>query len=92
MKKVIIFGGSGFIGRHLIEELKGKFEIVVISRRNRTLAKEFKDNIAVERLRTRDVTKISALFEDAEAVINLAGENIGTRWSQKKMSKIKKAD
>ena len=91
MKKVIIFGGSGFIGKHLVEELKDNYEIIIISRRQRTVTKQFKNKHRVERLRTRDLTKLSELLEDAEAVINLAGDNVGGRWTQKKMDKISKS-
>lgn len=89
MKKVIIFGGSGFIGKHLIEELKDDYEVIVISRRHRTVAKEFNGRVKVERLRTRDLTKLTNLLEEAEAVINLAGESVGGRWNQRKMNKIR---
>ena len=89
MKKVIIFGGSGFIGSHLVEELKDSYEIVIITRRPRTLEKQFEKKITVHRLRTRDISKIVAEFEDAEVVINLAGENVNGRWNKKKMAKIR---
>ncbi len=75
----------------MIEELKDDFEIVVISRRPRTIAKELGEGIIVERLHKRDVTKISNQFEGAEAIINLAGENLIGKWNKKKMSKIKKS-
>jgi len=91
MKKVIIFGGSGFIGKHLANILQTDYDVTIISRRPKTVAKEVGDNIHVSRLRTRDLTKTSALFEGAEAVINLAGENVGERWNKRKMSKIKKS-
>lgn len=91
MKKVIIFGGSGFIGKHLVEELKDDYKIIVISRCQRTVAKQLKGSIDVERLRTGDLTKLSNLMEGAEAVINLAGENVGGRWTRKKMESIRKS-
>ena len=91
MKKVIIFGGSGFIGKHLIKQLKDDYEVIVITRRPKTMADELSKVIKIERLRSRDVTKISALFEGAKAIINLAGENIGERWDKKKMEKIRKS-
>ncbi|MFK5856636.1 MAG: TIGR01777 family oxidoreductase [Bacteroidota bacterium] len=91
MKKIIIFGGSGFIGRHLIEQLQDDYDVIVITRRPKTMANELSNKVRIERLRSRDVTKLSALFEDAKAVINLAGENVGERWNKKKMSKIKKS-
>ncbi len=89
MKKVIIFGGSGFIGKHLVKELQNDYEIVIISRRRRTVSKQFDKNIVTERLRTRDLTKLSELMEGAFAVINLAGENLGGLWNKKKIDKIK---
>ncbi len=89
MKKVIIFGGSGFIGRHLVNELKDNYDVVVVSRRQRTVAKQFGGNVIVERLRTRDVTQLSAQMEGAEAIINLAGENVAGRWNKKKKDRIK---
>lgn len=91
MKKVIVFGGSGFIGRHLVEVLKDNYKVVIITRKPRSIAKEFDESILVERLRTRDISKISALFNDAEAIVNLAGENLNGRWNKKKMSKIRKS-
>jgi len=91
MKKIIIFGGSGFIGKHLIEQLVDDYKVIVISRRPKTTALNLNKKVTVERLRSRNVDKISALFEDAKAVINLAGENIGGRWNERKMSKIKKS-
>jgi len=91
MKKVIVFGGTGFIGKHLVEELKEDYSIVIISRKPRTAAKNFGKNVKVARLRTRDLTKISDYFEGAEAIINLAGENIGGYWNKKKMEKIRKS-
>lgn len=91
MKKVIVFGGSGFIGKHLIEELRKDFKIIVITRRPKTVTKEFDDDILVSRLRTRDITKIVDHFEGAEAVVNLAGENVGERWSKKKMEELRKS-
>jgi len=91
MKKIIIFGGSGFIGRHLIEQLQDDYDVIVITRRSKTMVNKLSNKVKIERLRSRNVTKLSALFEDAKAVINLAGENIGERWNKKKMAKIKKS-
>lgn len=52
MKKVIIFGGSGFIGKHLIEQLKDDYEVIVITRRPKTMANELSKDIKIERLRS----------------------------------------
>lgn len=90
MKKVVIFGASGLIGSQLVEDLKKDYELVIVTRRPHTLRKVYK-NIAVERLRTRDLSKLIDHFEDAAAIINLAGEPISGRWTEKKMDAIKKS-
>jgi len=89
MKKVVIFGGSGFIGRHLVKELKKDYDVIVISRHPRTNALEFGDNVQVDRLRSRDISKIVSYFEGAKAIVNLSGENVGGRWNKSKMDAIK---
>ncbi len=89
MKRVVIFGGTGFIGRILISELLPDYEVVVISRQRRNAQKELGDKVIVERLKRTDITKIIELINGSWAVINLAGENVGTRWSQSKMDKIR---
>ncbi len=89
MEKVVIFGGSGFIGKHLVKELINDYEIVLISRRKHTTQKKFGKKVHVERYRRSDISKIVKASEGAKAVINLAGENVGTRWSRSKMDEIK---
>ena len=91
MDKIIIFGGSGFIGKHLVKELQNNYNVIVISRRKRTIANQFNNKVTVERLRSRDITKLVELIDGAKGVINLAGENVGGRWSNNKMEKIKKS-
>ncbi len=91
MERIIIFGGSGFIGKHLINELKQDYKIIVVSRRRRTTEKSLGKNIIVERLRSRDISKLVEQIDGAKAVVNLAGENVGGRWSAKKMEKIRKS-
>lgn len=90
MKKIVIFGASGLIGSQLVEDMKRDYQLVIVTRRPHTLRKVYKD-IAVERLRTRDLSKIIKHFEGAAAVINLAGEPVSGRWSEKKMDVIKKS-
>ncbi len=91
MKKIIIFGGSGFIGKHLVKLLSTDYEVIVISRYPKKTAAKLGKGIRVDRLRTRDLTKLSAIFDGAKAVINLAGENVGERWNSKKRKKISKS-
>lgn len=91
MERVIIFGGSGFIGKHVVNELSKEYEVVVISRHKRGTTELFGDNVKVERLRRNDNSKITNHFNGAKAVINLAGENVGEKWTEAKKKKIKKS-
>lgn len=91
MKRIVIFGGSGFIGRHLVSALSKDYEVVVISRFKRTTAEFFGDSVKVERLHRKDISKIIEQVDGAAAVINLAGANVGIRWTEAKMDKIRKS-
>lgn len=89
MERIVVFGGTGFIGKNLIRELGSDYEIVVISRQKRTAQKAFGNNVTVERLRRTEIDKIKELIDGCKAVINLAGENVGSRWSETKKDKIR---
>jgi hypothetical protein len=65
--KVFIAGGSGLVGSHLREYLKGKYEVINVSR-------DPKKGITYE-----DLPKY---LDDGDVVINLAGENISKRWNK----------
>ena len=90
MKKVVIFGGSGLIGTHLVKELKDSYDVVIVTRRPSILRDIYKD-LTVARLRTRNIDKIISHFEGAFAVINLAGESVSGRWTESKMNTIRKS-
>jgi uncharacterized protein (TIGR01777 family) len=65
--KVFVAGGSGLVGSHLREYLKGKYEVINVSR-------DPKKGITYE-----DLPKY---LDDGDVVINLAGENISKRWNK----------
>jgi uncharacterized protein (TIGR01777 family) len=81
---ILITGGTGFIGRHLIPKLKPNHQLSVLTR-NPEHAK---------RILPSGVTLLNSLshishFNDIDAVINLAGEPIANkRWSQAQKEKI----
>lgn len=84
MKKVLISGGSGFVGRALCNFLDDKgYEIAILSR---------KKNIGKYRTfqwkPAEHYIDINAI-EFADVIINLAGENVsGGRWTSNRKSKI----
>lgn len=77
MQKLLITGGTGLIGRHLISKLKDQYAIVIVSRdpnRARRLLGEQHQYIELKNLKD---------LEDIDAIVNLAGEAIADkRWTE----------
>ncbi len=79
MKKVLIFGGSGQIGRHLIRRLTKKNHLVTVVTRNlHTKGAVLKTQgnpgyVEVVEANVFDEDQINILFKDKEVCINLVG-------------------
>ena len=87
--KVLISGGSGFIGGHLVAGLvKDGHEVVVLSRRPET-----KNPPSGVRYVTWDARSVSGDWvkelSGAQGIVNLAGANIGSwPWTRKRMDEL----
>jgi len=89
MKKILIFGGSGFIGIQLIKKLKADGNYLILATRKKN-AENKKLNIIDEIVEYRE-DEYTALKEIAaiDVIINLAGESIiGLRWTKEKKKRI----
>ena len=79
MKKVLIFGGSGQIGRHLIRRLTKKNHLVTVVTRNLhqkgAILKIFGNPGYIEVIEANvfDENQLNKLFEDKDICINLVG-------------------
>ncbi len=74
-KKIIILGGSGYIGSKLVEELKSIHEISVVSRKCQKVFRK-------EGVWFYPLSKLEEGIAKNEVVINLVGENVVTRpWT-----------
>jgi uncharacterized protein (TIGR01777 family) len=86
--KVLISGGSGFIGSHLVASLaKDGHDVVVLSRRG---AKNPSGNVRYVTwdARSADGDWVKEL-SGAQAVVNLAGASIGSwPWTRQKMAEL----
>lgn len=76
MKQLLITGGTGLIGRHLVKKLKDEYSITIVSR----------DPRRAQRLLSEDVSAITleqlSSVEDYDVIVNLAGEPIADRrWT-----------
>ncbi len=87
--KVLIFGASGFIGRHLVDELqKGGHRITAVSRNKTKIDKVFED---VGTVQIGNAAEMHSALKDSNAIINLAGATLARPWSKSRKEKIKKS-
>ena len=83
--KILITGASGLIGQALVKKLKIAHELIVLGRDKGKLKQVFGQQFAV--LSWDELQQCH--LEHVDAIINLAGENIGTRnWSSAQKEKI----
>jgi uncharacterized protein (TIGR01777 family) len=83
MKSVLLTGGTGLIGRHLVHKLKDRYKLTVISR----------DPKRAYRLLGEQITAVTledlAGVDDYDIIINLAGEPIADkRWTDAQKERI----
>ena len=82
MKKILITGGTGFVGKALAAQLRKKgFEPVIFSR---NAGKKPGDAIGVDAEELIPTEVLSTLY----GIVNLAGENIGQKWTPEVKERI----
>ncbi|WBL13167.1 TIGR01777 family oxidoreductase [Sutcliffiella sp. NC1] len=76
MKKIVLAGGTGFIGEYFKEKFKELgYEVKIISRQMQHISWEDKDGI-------------KEALEDAELLINLAGKSVNCRYNETNKNEI----
>ena len=90
--RVAITGGTGLIGRGLAGELVAAgHEVVVLSRRPGVVA-SLPAGVSVRAWDTVDVDDLVPVLETVDAVVHLAGENIGARrWTEGQKQRIRQS-
>lgn len=88
--KIVIAGGTGFIGKNLVQRLvNAGHSVIVLSRRETSAAADANDKVQHVRWDGKTTGAWSDHFRGAEVIINLAGEPIaGKRWTLKQKEKI----
>ncbi len=85
-KRVVLAGGSGFIGQTLVQELLRQNREVVVLTRN--LSEREDDGIHEVEWDGENVGEWIQCLDGAEAVINLAGRNINCRHTPENLREI----
>lgn len=87
--KVLVFGGTGFIGEKLIDFLiKKQYEVVIVLRNIDKVKTNVRDKVQVCEWTDFQLLPCDQL-NDVDVVINLIGESIGSgRWTKEKKEKI----
>ncbi|MBM3128182.1 MAG: TIGR01777 family protein [Chloroflexi bacterium] len=92
MKRIVITGGSGFLGRALTDELlRAGYEIVWLGRNPET-TRDVPSGVRVEKWDGRTAQGWGALADGAFAIVNLAGESIGIPpipWTNERKRRIR---
>lgn len=78
-KKIVIAGGTGFIGKYLNQNFSEiGYQVLIISR-------------SEDHIQWNNSTKITEALEDSQMLINLAGKSVDCRYNKKNMQEIKRS-
>lgn len=86
--RIIITGGTGLIGRALAADLaKDSHDVIVLSRNPQRVA-HLPAGARVERWDGRTAEGWEPLADGADAIVNLAGEDIAKRWTKTRKQRV----
>jgi uncharacterized protein len=90
LMKIIITGGTGLIGRSLAASLAGVgVEVILLSRNPTRGLSGLPAGVSIHGWDGHTARGWEALVNDAEVIVNLAGENIGAgRWTEARKKSI----
>ncbi|CUU07134.1 hypothetical protein JGI1_01704 [Candidatus Thermokryptus mobilis] len=90
-KTISIAGGTGFIGRHLAEELsRSGYNVLISSRNPDKVPDEFK-KFEVFKWNPQTEDFPIEIIERSDAVLNFIGENISKRWTENVKKRLRES-
>lgn len=94
-KKIVIAGGTGFIGRSIAKYFSAINDIVILTRNTKSINNAFADldlknepNIRLVHWNGKDTGEWSKELNGADIVINLAGKSVNCRYNEKNKQEI----
>ena len=88
--KVVVAGGTGFIGKNLISQLIAAGDSVTLLTREGQVPEKFNNKLAVQPWDGKSSGAWTQVIDGADAVINLCGEGIANkRWSKKQIAVLR---
>src|SRR5690349_8075838 len=94
-RKIVIAGGTGFIGRSIAEYFGSANEIVILTRNVNENNNAFSDfdlnsqqNVRLVQWNGRDVESWATEINGCDIVINLAGKSVNCRYNAKNKKEI----
>ncbi len=79
--KIVIAGGSGFIGRAMISAWANQNEIVVLSRNPERTQAKLPNGVRAVGWDGKTVGEWAQELKNADALVNLSGETVAQRWT-----------
>lgn len=88
--KIVIAGGSGFLGKALVARLlEAGHTVSILSRNPSTAQQSLPNQVNVEQWDAKSIGEWRRLIDGADAVVNLTGESIGgKRWTKRQKELI----
>ena len=89
--RIIVTGGSGFIGRALVGELAASgYEVVALTRDPEAVRARLPRGVTPAKWNGRTAADWGGLADGAGAIVNLAGDNLAEgRWTKAKKARIR---
>lgn len=97
-KKIVVAGGTGFIGRELTKYFSPENEVVILTRKikntknnsfkNFSLRNTTSQNVKLIEWNGKDIDSWSKEIDGCDLVINLAGKSVNCRYTEKNKKEI----
>jgi len=84
LRKIVIAGGSGFVGKALADHLSKTSEVVILSRETSPA----RENIRTVKWNARDLGDWAKELDGCFALINLTGKNVNCRYTPENKKEI----